>query len=68
MAVWFAGEKCAYIVEDESTIFRNIGSRSRYEDEIIHCTRRVENNNEKIIKAIITIAYRFNRRVLSPDK
>ena len=46
MAAWFAGEKCAYIVEDESTIFRNIGSRSRYEDEIIQCRRRVENNNE----------------------
>ena len=46
MAVWFTGEKCAYFVEDESTIFRNIGSRLRYEDEIIHCRRRVENNNE----------------------
>ena len=68
MAVLFAGEKCAYIVEDGGTIFRNIGSRPRYDEKIIHYRRRVENNNEQIIKTIITIAYRFNRRGLSPDK
>jgi hypothetical protein len=46
MAAWFAGEKCAYIAVDGSTIFRNLCSRPRHDDKIIHCRRRVENYNE----------------------